>query len=150
LIRLKAKFPSLPFNFSIGQIFILLRLLLDSKEDVLLGRVKKVFHIKQFDLKLDELLPLGGLDEFAFCLHIVEDLLNDSKVMEVLTIFFKHGLPTHELKQTRHKLVQNLQCYPRFQSPGWVTEACLLTKLKLLRVLVPVDELQIVGILDTY
>ena len=48
---------------------------------MLLGRVKKVLHVKQFDLELDELLPLGDLDEFTFRLHVIEDLLHDAEVM---------------------------------------------------------------------
>jgi len=56
-------------------------LLLESEEDVLLGRVQKVLHVKQFDLKLDEILPLGDLDELTFCLHVIKDLFYDAEVM---------------------------------------------------------------------
>ena len=68
----------------------------------------------------------------------------------MVIIFYEHRLPTHKFEQTWDKLVQNLQCYPRFQGPWWITEARLLTKLKLERELVSVDQFEIVRILDAY
>lgn len=119
----------LSFSQSVGVLLKVIKLLFDSKGNVLFGRIYEVLHLQKLDLEQDEVVFC--LDDLTLLADVIKHFLDEAKVMWEVFVFFEHRLPGHEFEESWDHFLLHLKGHSGLQGSWWLTEASLSVELEL-------------------